>query len=155
MQAMAIDDPDPWLRRRCLGLLDHHANDASTEVFRRALHDPVPPVREVALHGLACERCRSDDLCVPDVVQELVSVLEHDSSGEVRYKALAALVRFIGRDAGALTAIRTAAVADSDGLVREAAGHVVDGRHLPSRERLRRRATSRRGKAQRRASVDA
>jgi hypothetical protein len=45
-------------------VLDHHANDESCDVFRAALFDPVPHVRAIALHGLACERCRVGELCV-------------------------------------------------------------------------------------------
>jgi hypothetical protein len=68
----------------------------------------------------------------------------------VRHKALAALVGFAVRDGDARRAIAHAAQTDGDALVREAASRVVEGGYLPSRERLRRRATSRRGKAQRR-----
>ena len=148
LQAVALDDPDPWVRRDCLSLLDHHAHDRSAGVFRQALHDPVPPVRELALHGLACERCGSEPVWSADVVPDLVEVLAGDPSPEVRHKALAALVGFAVRDGDARRAIAHAAQTDGDALVREAASRVVEGGYLPSRERLRRRATSRRGKAQ-------
>jgi hypothetical protein len=81
-----------------LFLLDHYASDASWSVFRLALRDPVPSVREVALHGLSCERCRTEDLCVADVVTDLIDILTSDPNAEVRHKAVAALARFLDRD---------------------------------------------------------
>jgi hypothetical protein len=59
LQAAAVGHGDPWVRRDCLAVLDHVASDASVETFRVALDDPVAPVRLAAIHGLACERCRS------------------------------------------------------------------------------------------------
>ena len=75
IQAAALGHPDFTVRRFCLFLLDHYASDASWEVFRRALRDPVPAVREGALHGIACERCRVEALPVPDVVGDLVAIM--------------------------------------------------------------------------------
>src|SRR6266581_4450160 len=94
VQLAALRHPDLGMRRFCLFLLDHYASDASSDVFRRALRDPVASVREVALHGLSCERCRSEDLCVADVVTDLVDILASDPSPEVRHKTVAVLVRF-------------------------------------------------------------
>ena len=48
VQDAALYDPDPWMRRQCLGFLDHHASDESGHVFLAALSDPVTPVRETA-----------------------------------------------------------------------------------------------------------
>jgi hypothetical protein len=112
MQAAALRDPDLAMRRFCLFLLDHYASDASTETFRRALHDPVASVREGALHGLACERCRDEDICVTDVVTDLVEMLAADSNAAVRHKAIAVLARFAGRDDRA-----GAAIAHADGTI--------------------------------------
>src|SRR5262245_66151274 len=61
LQTAALDHPDLAMRRLCLFLLDHYDSDASADTFRRALRDPVAPVRESALHGLACERCRGGE----------------------------------------------------------------------------------------------
>jgi len=143
LQDAALHHPDPWVRRRCLVVLDHHANDASAPVFLAALDDPVAPVREVALHGLACERCRAEALCVADVVPTLARVLATDPSPDVRYKVLPLLAGLAGRSPEALAAIARAAGDDGDELVREGAATVLAGRHLPGRERLRRRTRSR------------
>ena len=86
-QLAAIEHPDPFVRRDCLAFLDHHANDESGAVFAAALADPVEPVRNMALHSIACERCRSDELCLTDVVPPLIRVLESDPSPEMRHKA--------------------------------------------------------------------
>jgi hypothetical protein len=64
IQRGAREHPNAKVRRACLGVLDHQANDESGEVFRAALFDPVPHVRVVALHGLACERCRVGEVRV-------------------------------------------------------------------------------------------
>jgi hypothetical protein len=74
LQVAALSHPDPAMRAFCLFLLDHYASDVSLDTFRRALQDPVASVRECALHGLACERCRHEDICVTDVVTDLVEI---------------------------------------------------------------------------------
>jgi HEAT repeat protein len=126
VQAGALSHPDPAMRRFCLSLLDHYASDASTDTFRRALRDPVPSVREGALHGLACERCRDGDICITDVVTDLVEILASDPDAEVRHKTVAALARFMGRDCRAGEAIARAAHRDSDAAIRCVARAVED-----------------------------
>jgi hypothetical protein len=81
------------VRRGCLGFLDHYANEASPSVFALALRDPVELVRHAALHSLACETCRTEELCVADVVPHLVEVLFADTSPELRHKAVPVLLR--------------------------------------------------------------
>jgi hypothetical protein len=120
MQTAAVHHPDPWVRRAGLFFLDHYANDTSTHTFLAALGDPVTPVRELALHGLACEQCRAVELCVADVVPVLSRVIESDTSAEVRHKAIPILLRLSGRDARARAALEVAASSDDDPLVRQA-----------------------------------
>ena len=126
VQVAALSHPDPALRRICLFLIDHYASDVSSDTFRRALHDPVAAVRESALHGLACERCRHEDICVTDVVTDLVAILGSDSNAEVRHKTVAALARFLGRDARAREATERATRDDPDPAIRAVAQAVVD-----------------------------
>ena len=126
VQVAALSHSDPALRRICLFLLDHYASDASSDTFRRALHDPVASVRESALHGLACERCRHEDICVTDVVTDLVAILASDRNAEVRHKTVAALARFLGRDVRAREAIERATDDDPDPAIRAVAQAVVD-----------------------------
>jgi HEAT repeat protein len=126
VQAAALRHPDVEVRRLCLFLLDHYASEASSDTFRRALRDPVASVREGALHGLACERCRHEEICVPDVVTDLVETLTSDGNAEVRHKAVAALARFVGRDARASESVARVARHDPDSAVRAVAQSVVD-----------------------------
>jgi hypothetical protein len=150
MQVAAVHHPDPWVRRRCLFFLDHYANDTSTHTFLAALDDPVTPVRELALHGLACEQCRALELCVADVVPVLSRVVESDTSADVRHKAIPLLLRLSGRDVRARVALERAASYDDDQLVRQVAVAALEGRYrdaLRSRHDLLRRSKTRRGKA--------
>jgi hypothetical protein len=136
VQAAALTHPDLAIRRFCLFLLDHYANDESSEVFRRALRDPVAMVRELALHGLACERCRIEELDVADVVTDLAVLLASDPSAEVRHKTVGVLARFMDRDERARDAIGRTATDDPDSAIRQVAQTVVvTGRpHIPRRK---------------------
>ena len=127
MQAAALHHDDPWVRRRCLGFLDHHAADSSAAVFLEALDDPVAPVRDLALHGLACEQCRTEELCTSEVTPRVAAVLERDPNPEVRYKAVPILRRLATREPGARLAIERAARSDPDERVREAAAAILRG----------------------------
>jgi HEAT repeats len=118
-------------------------------VFRLALRDPVPSVREVALHGLSCERCRTDDLCVADVVTDLIDILTSDPNVEVRHKAVVALARFLDRDGRASEAMARTASYDPDSAIRLVARTVVDrgkphvrGRKSALREAQRQRRSA-------------
>jgi HEAT repeats len=145
IQAGALDHPDPFVRRRCLAFLDHYANEASTAVFARALHDPVEFVRNAALHSIACETCRTGALCAADVVPDLVDVLAGDPSPEIRHKAIPALLRLADRDPRARPAVERAAGGDEDDLVRAVAREALGGRHVRARKSyLRQRRAQRR-----------
>jgi HEAT repeat protein len=154
MRAAAVRHQDPWVRRTCLSFLDHYANDESTTTFLAALDDPVTPVREMALHGLACERCRVSALCVDDVVPVLSRIVDADESPDIRQKAIPILMRLASRDARARKALEDAARGDADPFIRQVAVAALEGRvrdALASRHDLLRRAKTRRGKAARSA----
>jgi hypothetical protein len=139
IQAAALHRADPFERRACLFFLDHYANDASTAVFAAALKDPVDFVRNAALHSIACESCRTSDLCVTDVVPYVVAVLEDDPSPELRTKAIPTLQRLAGRDSRAHEAIGRAAQLDPDPIVRHAARDALGGAFVAPRKRYERR----------------
>lgn len=152
IQRAAIDHPDAWTRRRCLGYLDHHASDASTGVFLTALADPVGPVRAIALHGLACEPCRTEELCAADVGPTVASLLERDPDPEVQVKTIPVLLRLADRYPGGLQAIELAAHQAGDERVREAARSALLDRprrwsHIRRRVQARSRAGDSRGTA--------
>lgn len=127
MKMAALEHEDPWVRRKCLSFLDHHAADESASVFLRALDDPVAPVRDLALHGLACEQCRTGELSLTEVTPRIAIVLEGDPDPEVRFKAISILRRLATRDPAALRSIRRAAEADADERVRESAAAILRG----------------------------
>jgi len=117
--------------------------DVEAPVFAEALADPVEPVRQTALHAIACERCRTEELYASDVAPHLVDVLAADPSAEVRHKTIPVLLRLADRDAREHAAVARAAEGDPDDLVREVASRALLGEHVRARkvyERLARRA---------------
>lgn len=140
LQLAALGHPDPFVRRACLDFLDHHANEASAAVFAAALSDPVEPVRNLALHSIACETCRSEELCISDVVPALIRVLETDPSPEMRHKAIPKLLELADRDPRARSTVEDAAGRDGDELVREVARRALAGEHIRARKSYRRRS---------------
>jgi HEAT repeat protein len=150
MQLAAVTHPSPWVRRGCLSFLDHYASDDSTPVFLGALDDPVPFVREMALHGLSCERCRTAELCVADVVPVLNRVLADDDSPEVRHKVVPILMDLASRSSSAREALARASLLDEDPFVRQVATAALERREQDarrSRHALLRRSRTRKGKA--------
>jgi HEAT repeats len=143
----ALHHRDPFVRRACLGFLDHYANEASTPVFALALRDPVALVRDTALHSLACETCRVDQLCVADVIPHLIELLSADPSPELRHKAVPVLLRLADRDPRARRAVERAAHSDGDALVRDVASRALAGEHIRSRRAYQRRAKRKRARA--------
>jgi HEAT repeat protein len=144
IQLAALHHPDPFVRRGCLDFLDHYANEASEPVFARALRDPVELVRHTALHSLACETCRREEVCAVDVVPHLVELLSADPSPELRHKAIPVLLRLAERDPRARQAVERAADNDGDALVREVARRALAGQHVRSRKAYQRRAKRKR-----------
>lgn len=142
LQSAALGDADAWVRARCLGVLDHVANDASTHVFVAALQDPVADVRAAALHGLSCERCRTSEVCVVDVVGHVIETYEREPSAELRHRLVTVLGRFAGRSDEARRRLDDLAAADPDPLLRHAAERALTVGHVRSRKALRRLARS-------------
>jgi len=142
LAAASLAHADPRVRRACLGVLDHEASDESVGVFRAALHDPVPRVRVIALHGLVCERCRDGLLCAADVASDVARLIGSDPSPKVRHAAVVAAWPLAGRDDRVAAAVGRAAAEDGDDLVRAVAAAVVEGRpgDVRSRKALRRRS---------------
>jgi HEAT repeat protein len=138
LQVGAIHHPDPHIRRSCLCVLDHYANDASMPVFARAIRDQVDFVRDMALHSLACEGCKKDELCVADVVPPLILVLEEDPKPDLRIKALSAMLGLSGRDPRALEALGRPARDNSDAVVRRCVADAAKGGYTAPKKRYER-----------------
>jgi hypothetical protein len=149
IQASALRHRDASIRRVCLFFLDHHANEVSTAVFAAALHDPAGHVRTMALHSIACESCRTDELCASVVVADIAAVLETDPDPELRTKAMTTLLRLADRDSRATDAIRRAAEHDPDPIVRTAAAGALSGSFVAPRKRYDRQQRRHGGTARR------
>ncbi|MCU1390062.1 MAG: hypothetical protein JWL72_3400 [Ilumatobacteraceae bacterium] len=144
IQLAALHHPNAFARRACLGFLDHYSSDCSVAVFARALADPVEPVRHIALHSIACERCRTDDLCASDVVPLLADILRHDPSPEIRHKTIPVLLRLSDRDSSARDAVERSTHEDADELIRDVATRALAGEHIRSRKMYERHARNHR-----------
>lgn len=138
VQVAVLHHPDPHIRRSCLWLLDHHANDVSMPVFAQAIEDDVDFVREIALHSLACEGCKEGEICVADVVSPLVRVLEHDPKPDLRIKALSALFGLSRRDDSVWEEIERAARDNTDPVVRRCAADAAKGVFVAPKKRSQR-----------------
>ena len=130
----AVHHPDAFVRRDCVAFLDHYANDDSAAVFASALADPVDFVRHFAVHSIACETCKTDQLIASDVVPHLVAMLHNDPSVEIRHKTIAVLLRLADRDPRARAAVEHAAEHDPDRLLREVATRALAGEHVRARK---------------------
>ena len=137
VQHAALHHPDTEARFWFLFYLDHYANDASMAVFAAGLKDPSVQVRGMALHSIACETCKSGELCVTDVVAGLVEVLESDPCAELRLKTVPMLMR-LTEDQRARTAVERAATDDRDAVVRHVAAEALEGRVVLPRKRYER-----------------
>jgi hypothetical protein len=138
IQIAALGYPDPFVRRGCLFFLDHYANDRSMAVFAKALRDPIDFVRNAAMHSLACESCKTAQMCAADVVPGLIEVLEDDPNVELRTKAVPLLLRLSGQDGRARAAVERCSLNDPDRLVRQAAADGLAGRFVAPRKRYER-----------------
>ncbi len=139
LHTVALHNADPTVRLECLFFLDHYANEASTAVFAVALQDPVVTVRNAALHSIACESCRTEELCVTDVVPAIAGVLASDPSPDLRTKAISTLLRLTSRDRRAWEAVERAAENDPDTIVRRVAAEALRGAFLAPPKRRQRR----------------
>lgn len=138
LQLGALRHPDPQIRRYCLVVLDHYANDASMQTFVSALEDDTDAVREIALHSLACEPCKRDALCPTDVVPALARVLASDPKPDLRIKALTALLRVHGDAEQLKDLLRRTAESNSDPVTRRCAEDALRGQFVPPKKRYER-----------------
>jgi HEAT repeat protein len=128
---------DAQVRARCCGILDHFMDEEAIPALLENLDDPNPNVRAMAMHALACDRCK-EGACRPaedDVVEAAMRLLADDPDRHVRTQAAHALGPAVHRRADALAAIIVAHESDPDPLVRKVAGWYCPGG--PISERLR------------------
>ncbi len=103
------------VRRQCVGILDHLADEASLVSLVSALDDADASVSARALHSLACDRCKEND-CRPGEDLWVPRALEllHDRNPDRRAAAIDALGKVARRRPDAAAALAAAAEADSD-----------------------------------------
>lgn len=80
-----VDHPNPRVRFECAHLADHLDDERCFAILVKLCGDEVPRVRAEALHGLACENCKSCPLPV-NSLGLLVEAALHDPSDKVRDK---------------------------------------------------------------------
>jgi len=115
-----LSDANPRVRYGSAAFMDHHADDACVpKLMELALHDPVPYVRGIALHALACQRCKPQPLTV-DVVPLLINLARTDERWRVRRGAAWSLAQRLA-DPGVREALQSMLEHDSDPRVSEAA----------------------------------
>lgn len=137
----ALLDDDPGIRAACTRLLDRLADNDSFGLMLLLLDDPDPRVRHNAMHALACDRCKADDVCAlprAEIVPTAAKVLAGDEHASVRTIALEVLGRWVHDDAHALAAIERAAHDDRDPMVRKKAKWYLPGGRVHERTKPRR-----------------
>ncbi len=73
---LGLGHANPKVRWWCLQLMDHVGDEPCFEHILRALDDPVPRVRAMALHALECERCKQS----PAMVEAARSILARQAA---------------------------------------------------------------------------
>jgi HEAT repeat protein len=94
---------DRRVRARCCGILDHFMDEDAIPALLKNLDDPDPKVRLMAMHALACDRCK-EGACRPaetDVVEAAMRLLAEDPDRHVRTQAAHALGPAVHRRADA------------------------------------------------------
>ena len=121
---------DPVIRAECTALIDRLAGNDSFELVLLLLDDPDARVRAHAIHALACDRCKGEDVCAlprEDLIPEAVRLLAGDPHHHVRSIALEVLARWMHEDERAQHALAQAASADPDPSVRKKARMFLPG----------------------------
>ena len=94
MLLQGVEHPNPGIRADCAHAMDLFADERCTAPLLRLLDDPVPRVRRVALHSLACDDCKLEPLeTEKDVIRLIIDRATADPSIQVRRHATAALGR--------------------------------------------------------------
>jgi HEAT repeat protein len=132
---------DPGVRAACTRLLDRLANNDSFDLMLLLLDDPDPRVRSHAMHALACDRCKADDVCAlprAQIIPTAARVLAADPHPPVRTIALEVLGRWVHDDDVCRAAIERARVDDPDPMVRKKAKWYLPGGRIFERTKPRR-----------------
>jgi hypothetical protein len=121
---------DPRLRSQCALLIDRLAGNDSFDLMLLLLDDPDPGVRRHAIHALACDRCKSDDVCAlprDQIIPEASRMVASDPDAGVRAIALEVLARWVHDDDDARAAIERASIGDARPGIRKQAKWYLPG----------------------------
>lgn len=122
---------DPVIRAECTVLIDRLAGNDSFEIVMLLLDDPDARVRAHAIHALACDRCKSDDVCAlpprDELVPEAARLVAADPHPHVRAIALEVLARWVHDEPSARHALERAAANDASPVVRKKAHWYLPG----------------------------
>jgi hypothetical protein len=117
------------VRHYCCLLLDHFLVPEALKPLLEMLHDPIPHVRQTALHTLACDRCK-EGACRPveaEVLPEALRLLNEDEDAHVRAMAVEVVGQYVHKNQVAQQALVTAHHHDSSPAVRKKAGWYAPG----------------------------
>jgi HEAT repeat protein len=119
----------PGVRYYCCSLLDHFLVPEALEDLLSTVHDPDPNVRVMALHTLACDRCKEGD-CRPaetEVLPKALHILNNDVDAHVRAMAVEVVGQYVHSNKVAELALVEANEKDSSPTVRKKAGWYAPG----------------------------
>jgi len=115
-----LSDPDPRVRYGAADFMDHHAGEDCVEKLRdMALNDPVPFVRDMALHALGCQHCKPEPLAV-DTLDIMILRARTEESWKKRRGAVWSLAQRT-TDPGVKETLLEIAARDPDPRVADAA----------------------------------
>jgi hypothetical protein len=115
-----LSDPDPRVRCGAADFMDHHADEDCVDKLRdMALNDPVPYVRDMALHALGCQRCKPEPLAV-DTLDIIILRAKTEESWKKRRGAVWSLAQR-NTDPGVKETLEFLATHDPDPRVADAA----------------------------------
>jgi hypothetical protein len=140
------ENPDVWFF--CTLALDKLAGTDSFPMMLPLLDDPDARVRSRALHALACDHCKADDVCLLDkttILPIALRLLRDDSDAHVRALAVEVAAKWVHTDRTAEEALLLASNRDSSPAVRKKASWFAPGgpiylRTKPKRPRVDRNA---------------
>lgn len=131
----------PDVRLYCTLLLDRLAGTDSFALLLPLLDDPDARVRSRALHSLACDRCKGDDVEVLDKLTVLplaLRALRDDLDAHVRAMAVEVVGAWVHTDPTAADALALACDSDPSPAVRKKASWFAPGGPIYLRTQPRR-----------------
>jgi hypothetical protein len=117
------------VRFSCCSLLDHFLLPEALEDLIGMVHDSDPKVHTMALHTLACDRCKDGD-CRPaekDVIPIVLQILYEDNDAHVRAMAVEVVGQYVHTNLIAKQALIEANQKDPNPTVRRKAGWYMPG----------------------------